>query len=343
MKAEKNMSRKAAVKIIYEGNDISADIASGIRSFSYTDAKPGEADRIDLVLEDVDGRWKGDWFPGEGARVSASIICKDWKKTGDSGTLECGTFSIDEVKVSGPPDSIALRGVSARISGSLRREKKTKAWENIGLSAIVSEIAGNHGLESFFDAETGGEYERQDQRDESDLAFVKRLAKDRGLSVKIIDAKIIVFSGKKYDAKDASFSIERGVNVSGYNFSAKSHDIYRAAEVLYWGPEKKEVFKHTFTPSPAPEVGQTLRVTKRCESLADAQKRASAELRAKNKDKITGNIAIFGNPGARAGLNLNVKGFGIFDGKHAITEAVHTVSGSGGYSVSAKTRKTIDY
>jgi len=334
--------RKARVKINYEGKEITADIGSYLVSFSYSDPASGKADGIDLTLEDREAWWKESWFPEEGSKIKAEIVCENWKSEGDLQVLKCGTFSLDEVSFSGPPDTATLRGVSARISTALRREKKTKAWENISLSSIASDIAKKHGLQVMFQGEAGESYERQDQRNESDLAFIKRLAKDKGLNVKTVDNKIVLFSGKKYDAKKGVFSVERGKDVVSYNFKTKAHDIFKAAKVSYWGPDKKKVFDYTFTPPNAPKVGQTLNITKRCESAEDAERRAEAELRAKNKNRTTGSLTMLGSPAARAGLNFNLKGFGIFDGKYAIEEAKHTLNSSG-YKTSLNMRKTLEW
>lgn len=78
-------------RIIYEGKDISADISPYLLSVGYTDRLSGESDELELRLEDTDGRWRGDWYPGKGDSLTVSI--------GYAGQepVSCGSFEIDEI------------------------------------------------------------------------------------------------------------------------------------------------------------------------------------------------------------------------------------------------------
>lgn len=81
-------------RIIYEGKDISADISPYLLSVGYTDRLSGESDELELRLEDTDGRWRGDWYPGKGDSLAVSI--------GYAGQelVSCGSFEIDEIELS---------------------------------------------------------------------------------------------------------------------------------------------------------------------------------------------------------------------------------------------------
>ena len=48
-----------------------------------------------------------------------------------------------------------------------------------------------------------------------------------------------------------------------------------------------------------------------------------------------------GNPALVAGVTVELKGWGAFDGKYIITQAVHTVSGSG-YTTQIKLRRVLE-
>ncbi len=55
--------RRAHVKIIYDGKDITAQVSAGLLTFSFVDKASGEADEIDITVHDRDGKWIKDWYP----------------------------------------------------------------------------------------------------------------------------------------------------------------------------------------------------------------------------------------------------------------------------------------
>ncbi len=57
-------------KIVMNGRDVTVDISKSLLSVSYVDAEEGQADTIDIRLEDVDGKFRGPWFPEQGYRLS---------------------------------------------------------------------------------------------------------------------------------------------------------------------------------------------------------------------------------------------------------------------------------
>ena len=50
--------RKTEIMLIYEGIDISRDIAPFLLSFEYTDKSSGESDDLQIQMEDCDGKWR---------------------------------------------------------------------------------------------------------------------------------------------------------------------------------------------------------------------------------------------------------------------------------------------
>lgn len=111
-------------RIVYEGKDISADISPYLVSVGYTDRLSGESDELELRLEDTDGRWRGDWYPGKGDSLTVSI--------GYAGQelVSCGGFEIDEIELSFPPDEVSIRALATGISVSCRTRKSKGIREN---------------------------------------------------------------------------------------------------------------------------------------------------------------------------------------------------------------------
>jgi len=327
--------RKPQVNLIYEGKNITEDISSFLISFSYTDYAQGKADEVELLFEDRKHLWKGAWFPGKGTKIQAEIVYENKK-------LPCGTYEIDEIESSGIPDTVTIKGISAIITRSLRREKKNIAWNNICLSKILADIAKTHNLTAWFDAEDI-KFDRVDQRNESDLEFLKRLCDENGLNLKVADEKLIMYEAEKYDARSSVLTIERELSLlTSFSFRSRAHDIYRACEVEYWDPEAKENKVYTFSPDSAPSTGHVLKINKRCKSLAEAQRKAKAELRKSNRNETTGEIEMVGNLNLLAGINVDISGFGNFSGKYFVEESRHLISREG-YTVSANIRKVLPY
>lgn len=346
------MSRQASLYLEYEGKDISANISSSFLSFSYTDNVSGNADEIQLRLEDVKELWKDLLYPAKGSTIKASIIVENWDYEGFAESLSCGVFEIDEIQLSGPPDVAEIKAISIPVSSNLRGEKKTRAWEMINLAKIAGEIAAKSNLKLIFDCNDVN-YDRVEQIRQNDLEFLFKLCKDAGLMVKIADKKLIVFDEEKYESKDIVRIIKKSeTDLLSYSFSTNSRDVYKNVEINYQDPETGEKIKTNYTPSNAPKVGQTLKINestnfaklkktpKGTKTMAAAQK-AKNLLREKNKNEYKANIRLMGDVKLNAGSTIYINGFGYFDGKYYIETAVHSIDSSG-YVTEIEIRKVLE-
>jgi hypothetical protein len=334
--------RKATLQLTYENKDISQAIASRVVRWSYTDHAEGQADDLQITLHNRSEIWTRAWWPSKGATLKASVMCNDWDSPGHTIMLSCGTFTIDEIECSGPPNQVTLKAVSSLVTTSMRREKKSRAWENTSLRTVGEQLVADHGVKLFWEGEDVT-FARLDQREESDLAFLQRVAKNNGLSVKVGHGRIIIYEGKTREASSPVYTVSKAAPVSAYSFSTTAHDIYRACKVKYWDAATKSQMEYVFTPDNGPDVGQTLQVNKRVESLAEAMRQAETQLRAKNKAETTASITLMGRPELLSGLVYSVEGFGKFDGNYMIDEATHSGDGSTGYTTSITSHLTLGY
>jgi len=126
-------------KLTYLGRDITPDVESYLIDVSYTDKVHGEADEIQITLHDSDDLWKGAWYPSKKDLLRLEIGYVGGEM------LDCGAFEIDEIEVSGAPDTVTIRGLAAGISGQLRTKKST-AHEQVLLRQIADAIAAANGL-----------------------------------------------------------------------------------------------------------------------------------------------------------------------------------------------------
>ena len=77
------------------------------------------------------------------------------------------------------PSLLSATYADNALTDGLRETKKTQAWEGYSLQAVAGEIAQRNGLELLYNADAFP-FNRQDQREESDLPFLQRLASARG-------------------------------------------------------------------------------------------------------------------------------------------------------------------
>lgn len=240
--------RQAKVNIVYNSKDISKDIAPYLLSFEYTDNESHKADSINITLEDKNQLWIQPWLPTKGDIIIASIITTDWHKSGESISLPCGTFQVDEVELSGPPSVVQIKGVSIPITSTIRSEIKTRAWERINLQAIAGDIAAVSNLALMYESATNPQYLRVDQIETSDLAFLQTLCEKAAQSLKVTSDKIVIFDERTYEANPAVRDIDRlGGDVIHYSFKSKTAGTAKTAKVSYSDPLTGKTASGSFT------------------------------------------------------------------------------------------------
>ncbi|MBQ7544927.1 MAG: hypothetical protein IJT02_08290 [Synergistaceae bacterium] len=321
-------ARWAEVVIIYEGVNISRDIAPYLLNFTYTDNASDKADDISLTLEDRERLWCSDWFPSKGDKIRASIVIHDWEAANQTQSLPCGTFEVDQIECSGPPNQVTIKAVSTLVSKPMRQEKHTKAWENVKLSTIAGDMAGKNGLRLFWDSSEDPFFERRDQVETSDLEFFSGLARDYGIAVKVTDTQLVCYLEEEYEEHapvgELSFGDKKLIS---WSFSSKAAGTYKAAKLQYHDPVKDETFE-VEEAGDAEGTGRTLEINQKADNLGDAQKIAKEKLRKANKREITGSVTLMGDLRFVGSSNVTISGFGAFDGKYVIEKATHSVSGS---------------
>ncbi|BBB91059.1 MAG TPA: hypothetical protein PKA28_10855 [Methylomusa anaerophila] len=240
-------ARRSRVAIVYENKDITRDIAPYLKSFEYTDNAEDKSDEIQITLEDRDLLWCGDWYPQKGAKISAEIVVSE---DGIEQKLPCGTFEIDEIESSGPPNTVTIKAVSVLFSSGIRHDKLNRPWENVTLSYIAQDIAKKAGLELFFDSEDDPNFDRVDQVNQGDLAFLQSLCQRTGHSLKVTGEKIVIFDQEKYEKQSAVLTLKKGQdNIKSYKFGSKNLSTYKSATVEYHDAKTGKTHKGTFTPT----------------------------------------------------------------------------------------------
>lgn len=309
----------------YEGKDVTTDVSPYMLDITYTDVLEGEADNLDISLEDRDHQWKNGWWPQRSDKVRLAIGYEG------EALVNCGVFQVDEVELNGPPDAVKLRALSAGVKEALRT-LSTVAYEKKTLKQIAKEIAGKHGLTltgNVSEEKAKRRPQRITQRNEHDLAFLRRLGKAEGVIFTVKDEQLVWHDLFLLDAAEAISRINRP-DTSSYRFRVKTDQVYKACEVRYHDPKTKKTITYTHQ-AEGVKTGDTLKIYDRCESKADAIIKAKAALRNRNGAQVEGTISLPGAPLLAAGTNVEIVGFGVLDGIYQIIKARHTMSRGGGY------------
>ncbi|HOV79359.1 MAG TPA: contractile injection system protein, VgrG/Pvc8 family [Bacillota bacterium] len=334
-------ARNARLQLIYENVDISADLQPHLLSWTYTDNLSGQADDLQITLEDRAQIWTGDWMPDKGAVVRAKIVRENWTGDGQIEELGLGVFEIDEIELSGPPSTVTIKALSIPESTSLRGEAKNRAWEKTNLSVIAGDIAGGAGLELFYDTDDDPEYDRTEQTEQTDLEFLTKLCNDAGLCLKVSDYQIVIFDELKYEQQDPVDTIIKGQSrIKSYQGRTTLTGVYKSCRVDYYDANGNENITAEFTPPNPPASGRVLVVNERVSSVAEAEKLAQKRLRQENKNAVTLSLTLPGDLRYLAGLTVTLSGWGTFDGKYIITQATH--SQQNGYEIKLELRRCLE-
>lgn len=157
-------------------------------SLGLTDKRGSDADQLDLVIDDSDG---GVELPPTGATIRVSL---GWRSGPDvtAGLVDMGTYIVDDVGHSGPPDQITIRARAADFTGAMR-VRRERSWHGTTLGAIVADIAKTHGLKPRCAAPLASiAITAKAQSRESDLAFLRRLGRDHDAVATIKDGNLIL-------------------------------------------------------------------------------------------------------------------------------------------------------
>ena len=278
----------------------------------------------------------------KGTEIHAMVVQKNPYTDGKDKVLDCGVFEIDTVNYSGPPQKITIKATSMPYKAKLRQTKYNRVWENTTLKNMAQKIAGRSNFKVMYLSNSNPVYKRKEQINMTDIAFLKKMCKKAGISLKITSKTIVLFDAADYEKKAEVKKIKAGKgNIISYSFSTKTADTaYSSCRVVYTDPDTKETIEATYTPENANADGQTLEIKQKVSSVAEAKELAKKSLRAKNKGETTAEFTLVGDVDYVAGITVRVYGYGEFNGKYIVEQANHSITG--GYKVQVKLRSCLE-
>jgi phage protein D len=269
----------------------------------------------------------------KGAMISAAVIQRNFNSDGKDGVLDCGCFEIDSVDYNVHQGArLILKATSLPHSRGVRNEQKSRAWENIRLSAIAEEIAGKSKMKCMYLSGFNPLYDRREQRRESDILFLRRLCKNAGISLKISAGIIVLFDAAEYEKKAAVRKIKRGeADIKSARFSSSKNDTnYKNARVTYTDPVTKQTIDYTYTPrGDASADGITLVINEKVRTRAEARQLAMRRWRQKMREEYQAAFTLVGDVSLVAGVTVEVEGWELFDGKYIVSRVICRVTASG--------------
>jgi len=213
----------------------------------------------------------------KGTVLRIKIRTYNWESQGDFDELDCGAFEIDDCEYSLPEKHFSIKAVSTPIQSSLRREEKTRAWEDVTLYKIAQDIADGAGVELFYDVPEEIRLDRVEQWQKSDLAFLNTLARKYNVAVMVDNKKIVMFDEHEYeqrepvdsyDAREIIYdsqgnAVNPGGRIINMKFKQDTSDTASAAFSAYKDPKSGLLVQYEFEPPNAPATGQRLRINDR--------------------------------------------------------------------------------
>ncbi|GEM_PF-78416 len=182
------MNIQAGIKIAtafmlkQDNEDITQDFSDRLINLTMTDNRGFEADQFDIELDDRDGLVE---LPPRGAKLTL------WLGWQGSALLNKGSFTVDEIEHRGAPDTLTIRGRSADFRGTLN-SRREQSWHDTTFGVIVETIAARNKLTaSVADTLKAIPVLYIHQTQESNAAFLARLAEHNGASVAVKFGKML--------------------------------------------------------------------------------------------------------------------------------------------------------
>lgn len=253
-------------RVTVAGKDVTGRIEPRLMRLSLTECRSDEADQLDITLSDHDGLLA---LPARGAVIRLGL---GWQA---SGLVDKGSFVVDEVEYSGPPDTITLRARSADMKSALRTRTE-RSFHGKTIRAIVETIAKAHSLQAVVGQHFADKkIQHIDQTNESDVSFLNRIGKRYDAVATIKDGKLLflpVDRGRTASGKDMPTITLSRRDGDQVRFHVSDRDTYTGVRASY--QEKGKSKQHSVV---AGAIGNAKKLRTVFASEADALENARAE------------------------------------------------------------------
>ena len=315
-------------EITVNGNPVASIFNERLVSVTIVDKEGVTSDTISCELNDGSPFAK---IPRKGDRIGARLGYRE------TGLADFGTYTADDPEVRCLPYGMTVNGKGANVRDHAKQQR-SRHWDDKSVKDIVSEIAGENGLQPVVDGDIGAHvYKYFAQEDESDLHVVERLARRHDALFSIKDGRL-VFAAKGTGRSTSGaaltpvmatpdnivFGTCRVVFAHRNQFrkvKARTQDRQKAELTEVEEDSDDEGTADYTLPEPYADEGE-------------AKKAAGAKARQLKRETIRASVTLYGDPSIRAGALLFFNGvrpeideidFIIETATHRISKAGYTV------------------
>lgn len=174
---------QVAFKIVAKDKGDITDIVSRfLISLTIEDKRGLEIDSLNIELTDPENTIM---LPDTGGQLQVWI---GWKHT---GLVYKGSFTVTEVRHSGPPDIISIKAISIDLKKGFKR-KQERSWHNKTIGDVIAKIAQEYSMEYAIDDDLKDVNIAHIDQNESDASFIARLAEEHN-AIATVKNNFIIF------------------------------------------------------------------------------------------------------------------------------------------------------
>ena len=249
----------------------------------------------------------------------------------DTALTRLGRYTVDEVELSGPPDTLVIRGKASDMRGS-GKTTRSGSWENVSLTSIVNDVAARNGWQPVCPVATV--VPRADQLNESDFNFITRLARQYDCTAKVADGKLLILqrqAGQSASGKVLGAITLTRSDVSRWQFRLADRSTHKAVSTQHQDKKTGKLAIITLDNDQVPDGLPPLHTDRHIyPNKSAAEQAAKARLSAFNRSTAAVRLEMPGRTDLFAERSINAQGFKSgLDGEYLVdsVEQVFTQSG----------------
>lgn len=315
-----------AYRITLGTQDITNRFQPRLVELSLEICRGDQADQLDITLDDHDGQLA---LPTKGVMLSVAI---GWE---GQALVDKGTFKVDDVTHSGPPDQILIRARSAELDKAIRTRAE-RSYHATTLGDVLKQIAGRNKLATRIDPKLAAKAVAHIDQTESDVAFLTRLARihdavgtiKRGTLLFLPILGTTTSSGKPFPLVTIKKS-----DGDQHTYESGDRENYSGVRA-YWHDPKRSNRRGVLVG----QSGNAKRLRTTYADEADAKAHAQAEWRRIQRGAASFDFTLaLGRPDLMPQSPVKLQGWKAeIDAIDWLTDKVrHVINGSGGFTTSA--------
>lgn len=235
-----------------------------------------------------------------------------WLGENEESLVYMGMFHIQSTTITN--QKLNFKATGANFTNALKT-KKNRTWEKSTLCDIVTKIADEHNLKNRCTIERSVHHEAQSH--ESDLAFLKRLAKEVHATFAIKNSTIIFLNKDAFDAPIYNCDI---ANAKSSSIELTNRSKYKSAQVQYRDTTKNKDRSMTVgSGEPKLELKGSFATQVAAKSFAESKMKENA------KGTIRGNVSVVFDIDPVAGGKVKIVGSRYDDGEYSIKRVTHSL------------------